>query len=136
MSVHYDRIYPRRVADVEPTSLLTPGAIAARYIELVDSGTEHGVAFLTVCSEATPPNQVHPAPIVRQVVHQVRADLAALRAVSPLHYETGAAFRDALEAATVLVPVSVWIARLQEAYEVSTFEELRAVLTANKELQR
>lgn len=128
MAILYDRIYPRRVDDVTPVSLLSPAEIRDEYITARQSGCSRKAAAAIAVSKATPPGQTNPAPIVRTVITQVHKDLAALRDVNPLDYETGADFLGALNDAAAIIPTSVWVEHLQDAHDVQTFAALKAKL--------
>jgi hypothetical protein len=138
MAVAFDRVYPRQVDASEADSLLTPAQIASAVITAVEAGKGWKRATLEALSAATGANVRGPVTLVRRVVHEIREDLAAMRAVNPLDYTLVTDYVAALNAASQYVPVSTWAQHLQEAYGITEgtnqqkFDELKAILLAQQ----
>lgn len=128
-------VYPIKVEDVEPESLLTDAQIRDQFIAKVQGGMAWRVAELEVLSAATGP-ATKPVRRVKQIVRQIRADINALRAVNALEYDTVQEYVAALQAASQVIPIATWAEYLQDAYDIppgtaaERFAALKAALSA------
>jgi hypothetical protein len=134
MAVKYDRAYPRKDSIAESVSLLTDVQIRDSIIEKLQAGKGWTVASAETSSAATG-TQVRPVARVMEIAKQLKEDVAALRALSPLDYSTASEFLAAMNGASQILPVSEWITHLQDAYDIpggnaaERFAALKAKLT-------